>query len=266
MSFGTLKNLAAASFVAAMLPSVSMGQVNALPEHPHILVYGSATARAVPDRFRLTLTVKHTDPSADLSRKRVAGLFDEIIEQLESVGVTKDEIEGTTLVIQTVERWNDQTRTQQFLGIQVSRDIKARFDDNETLERFMKLLKTSENVTVGGVQAELADELSLRNQLRAKAIEDSKTKAVSIARSYDARLGSLYSVSDVAPEFSYGIHEGQWPATYQWNADAGEQTLDRVEVTGSRVASAGGESFHAGYITFESKLYAVFLLDGSQAD
>jgi uncharacterized protein YggE len=266
MSLGTLKNLAAASFVAAMLTSVSMAQVNALPEHPHILVYGSATARALPDRFDLSLTVKHTDVSADVARERVASLFEEIIDQLQETGVPQKEIQGTSLVIQTIERWDDKLQSERFIGIQVSRDIKARFESNETVERFLKQLETSENVVVGGLEAQLSSEQALRNELRAKAIDDSRSKAASIAESYGVGLGSLYSVSDVAPQFSYGIREGQWPSTYQWSTVGGE-TLDRIEVSGARVSQdTAAESLHVGYITFESKLYAVFLLGSTRGD
>jgi len=261
-----LQCLAAALSAAAVLPSVSVAQVNALPEHPHILVYGSATARALPDRFDLALTVKHTDGSADVARERVATLFDEIIDQLQDSGVRHGDIQGTRLVIQTIERWDEKLQSQRFIGIQVSRDIKARFETHDTVERFLKQLKTSENVLVGGLEAQLSSEQALRHELRAKSIDDSRAKAASIAESYGVGLGPLYSVSDVAPQFSYGIREGQWPSTYQWDAE-GSGALDRISVSGSRVSQdTAAESLQVGYITFDSKLYAVFLLGAARGD
>jgi hypothetical protein len=36
--------------------------------------------------------------------------------------------------------------------------------------------------------------------------------------------------------------------------------LDRVEVSGSRITRTDIESFQTGYVTFQDRIYAVFLL------
>ena len=112
------------------------------------------------------------------------------------------------------------------------------------------------------MDTELANEAELRKALREKAIESSREKAETIAKAYGAKLGGLYSVSDVAPQFQYGIREGSWPSTYQWSRlqENDGYTLDRIEVTGSRMKRSDVESFQTGYVTFTDKIYAVFLL------
>jgi hypothetical protein len=129
------------------------------------------------------------------------------------------------------------------------------------LERFLGQVKTSKELTISSVVTELASEAELRRQLREKSIASSREKAEVIARAYGARLGAVYSVSDVAPQFDYGVREGTWPVMYGWSAAGGDRyRLDRIEVTGSRVARAPGASFQAGYIDFQDRIYTVFLL------
>lgn len=239
----------------------TLAQVNALPPTRHILVYGDAQARAIPDRFKLTVDFEVLDPQADVARRKVEAHVTDTLAKLEDAGVPANEIVATSLEIEPRERFDDDADEQVFLGIAVSRKLTAKFRDQQKLESFLGRMETSREVTVSGVTTELSDEPELRAKLREKAIASSREKAEGIALAYGARLGAVYSVSDVAPQFSYGIREGSWPSMYQWNRSEGDATsLDRIEVTGSRIDKSTIESFRTGYVNYDAKIYAVFLL------
>jgi len=143
----------------------------------------------------------------------------------------------------------------------VNRTVRAIFNDQGALREFLAQLKTSEEVQVSGVETELSSESELMAALRQKAIESTREKAEVIAKAYGVRLKGLYSVSDTAPQFDYGIQEGSWPANYRWSRHGdGSSTLDRIEVTGSRIKRAEVESFETGYVNYDDKIYAVFLI------
>lgn len=237
-------------------------QVNAIPDQRHILVYGTATARATPDRFQVTVTVQHIDPSADAARERVSALFDQILASYRKAGVLQETLDASTLEIAPEQRWNEQTRRQVFDGIRVSRTLTGAFDDPERLSRFLALLETSETVQVAGVRTQVSTEQELRAALRREAIRSSKERAAGLASAYGTTLGPLYSASTVAPEFSYGVHEGDWHYDYDWRRTGDRYTLDRIEVSGSRIDGKGAqlERFVAGQVEMEERLYAVFLL------
>ena len=260
--------LLAALLSVLPLPSVVLAQANAIPEAPHILVYGSAVGRAVPDRFEVTVLVEYVDPSADVARKQAAALFDAVLEGMRGAGAPDRGIEATHLEIGTQHRFNESTRRQEYEGIRVSRKLTARFDSTEKLSRFLAGLDTSQHVQVERTGTSLSTEPQLRAELRRKAIEDSVAKARLLAEAYGVALGPLYSVSDVAPEFSYGVHEGQWQSLYHWSRDGGgKYALDRITVTGSRLEPSRFESFAAGELSIEERLYAVFRLgDAVPAD
>lgn len=239
-------------------------QVNALPPTRHILVYGNAQARAIPDRFRIGIDFESIDMDTDLARQRVESNVQSVLKLLSEANVPESEIVLTSLQVGTHERYDSKKEEQVFAGTKVTRTLSARFSAQADLKKFLATVKTTKELTISKVETELSDEIELRKALREKTIESSKAKAEVIAKAYGVRLTGLYSVSDVAPQFQYGIQQGSWPSKYEWSRGRGVSalnapgTLDSVTVTGSRASNA--ESFQTGYVDFDDRIYAVFLL------
>jgi uncharacterized protein len=247
--------LAAALLVSSPLAA----QVNAIPPTRHILVYGDAQARAIPDRFKISIQFEATNLSPDVARRAVEADVVNVLAKLKAANVPDDEIVATSLQIGTKQRYDQKLQDQVFVGTQVSRSLTARFSDKADLERFLANVQTSQGLRISDVATELSTEPRLREALRQKTIESSREKAEVIARAYGSRLGAVYSVSDVAPQFEYGIREGQWPARYEWRGN----DLYQLRVTGQRnlaPPSAPPVSLQSGYVDFNDKIYTVFLL------
>lgn len=248
------------------LPAAAAAQVNALPPTRHVLVYGDAQAQAIPDRFRIKVSFSALDTDAGAARQRIEASVASVIARLRKAGVGERDIVATSLTIEPESRYDDKQRTQVFAGTRVRRSLTARFTRKQALEQFLAGLETSRELSVSDLATEVSDEPALRAALRAKAIEATREKARVIAASYGAALGAVYSVSDVAPQFQYGVQEGSWPALYRW--DGAEQSLDRIVVSGSRLHGAPvapappapPAALQVGYVTFSDRIYAVFLL------
>lgn len=232
-------------------------QVNALPSARHILVYGDAEARAIPDRFKIQISFDVVDRDAGSARRRVESYVENVVASLKESGIDENEIVATAMSIEPRMREDERTGEDVFVGTEVQRSLTATFDRKEVLERFIASLKTSRELTVSSVTTELSDEAALRKALREKSIEATREKAAAIAKSYGTRLGALYSVSDVAPQFQYGVSAGRWPSGYDWFGES--QSLDRVTVTGSRI-ERNRVALQTGYVTYTDRIYAVFLL------
>lgn len=246
-----------------LLSSVAGGafaQVNALPPTRHILVYGGAEARAIPDRFKIELAFTALDPKADVARAKVEENLRKTISELKEASVPNNEIVATSLQIGPANEYDHTLQKQVYKGIRVTRSLSARFADQAGLRRFLAGLETSEAVQITGVSTDLSTKPALMRELRQKAIESTREKAEVVAKSYGVRLAGLYSVSDTAPRFDYGITEGTWPTMYQWRNGA----LDQIEPTAGRAMPDVGvstpESFQAGYVEYQDKVYAVFLI------
>lgn len=249
--------------VLLAISNMANAQMNALPQARHILVYGQAQARAIPDRFQVEVKFDVVDKKADVARGKVESMMKDTLDKLRAAGVPDGEIVATKLQIEPKQEYDSELKKQVYKGIAVERSITARFSDQAKLKQFLSTLETSEALQVSGVTTSLSNEPELKRQLRAKAIESTKEKAGVIAKSYGARLAGLYSVSDTAPQFEYGIQEGEWPVTYEWRSDGDSMSLDTVTVSGTSMRSAAApppESFQAGYVNFNDTIYAVFLI------
>lgn len=252
--------------IVLLLASLAVGdaysQVNALPPTRHILVYGDAQARAIPDRFKITLNFQSVNLDPDLARRNVEANVQQVLTQLRAEGVPDNEIVATSLSINSKERYDQRTQDQVFVGTEVTRNLTGRFTSQKQLESFLGGIKTSKELTISEVSTQLSDEPALRSALREKTIDSSREKADIIAKAYGARISGVYSVSDVAPQFDYGIRAGSWPQVFDWNGVSGDRgrSLDRVEVTGSRISGNSATSLQTGYVTFQDKIYTVFLL------
>jgi uncharacterized protein len=252
--------------IVSLLAGHAAAQVNALPPTRHILVYGDAHARAIPDRFKIGVHFEAIDVDPDVARRNVETNFKDVLAKLKASGVAEREIVATSLQIDSRQRYDQKLQEQVFVGTAVTRSLTARFMGQADLEAFLAKVKTSQGLRISDVTTELSSEPSVRKALREKSIVSTREKAEVIAKAYGSRLGALYSVSDVAPQFEYGIREGDWPELYEWRSAGNGGELDRIEVTGSRVApapvadAAAQESFQTGYMSFEDRIYAVFLL------
>jgi uncharacterized protein YggE len=237
-------------------------QVNALPPTRHILVYGDAQARAIPDRFKISLNFEAVDLAPDVARQRVEANVQAVLSQLKAANVPDSEVVATSLQVGPRQRYDQHNQEQVFIGTGVARSLTARFDKQADLQKFLAGIKTSRELTISAVTTELSDEQKLRAALREKSIESSREKAQAIAKAYGVKLAGVYSVSDVAPQFQYGIKEGNWPSMYEWRQTDGyaAPSLDLVAVTGDRGRRIQAESLQTGYVTFDDKIYAVFLL------
>lgn len=263
-------------FLFAAILGVASGsvfaQVNALPPTPHILVFGHAQARAIPDQFKIRMNVSVIDASADIAREKVQAHVEQIFAGLKQAGVPVGETTATTLSIQPHSEYDGKTQESVYKGVQVTREIGATFNDLGKLQHFLATVTASKELQISGITTGLRDEMKLRERLRVKAIESTQEKAKSIALSYGASISGLYSVSDVAPEVSYGVKAGAWPV-YSYNAN---NTFDLINTIGSGLSTravdhestapvttlthADIESLKTGYVTFEENIYAVFLL------
>jgi uncharacterized protein YggE len=244
--------LSLASLCLLLLPTVAAAQINTLPSAPHLLVKGHADARVVPDRFTVRLNVNVTDMSPNVARQKVEAHMQQLFEALDAAGALKGYTHASSLSIQPQTDYEDGKSV--FKGTQVSRSIDATFDRLDKLRLFIAAVPADEEVQLGGVQTARSDIDEISSRLRAAAVENSKVAAEKIAADYGMKIVGVYAVSEVAPDFAYGVQAGSW---------GGPQTLQAITVTGSRVLGAPppppGVAMRIGTMSVEQDIYAVYL-------
>lgn len=245
--------------VMLLLANVVYAQPNAIPPAPHILVYGSASAQAIPDQFTIKLTINVSKMDAGEARQRAELLLQDVLAKLREAGVHEQNIIASRLAITPNNRYDRDSNQAVFEGTTVKRIVKASFDDMDSLSSFLSQTEINQELQLEGVQTALRNEADLMAKLRAEAIANCKQKAAVVAAAYDVDLQGIYSVSDVEPRFDYGVVAGRWPSRFYWDGNR-LFSFDRIETAGSRLPTPFETSFSTGYITLTDKIYTVFLI------
>lgn len=256
------RTLVAWAFAAALaLPAIASAQVNSLPSQPHLLVKGEAEREVVPDRFGLTITLSAVDIDPAAARKRVQANAEKVLSAFAQRHVLAGSVQATTLSIRPERRYEDEKPV--FEGTRVQRTFSADFGTLDDVRGMLGTLVTSEEVQVSGIAPRYSGEAALRAELKRQAAEQTRSSAQSLAKAYGVRLGGLYTISEVAPDFAYGIRAGQWPSS---DTDVVTERLNGIDILGGsrrRAASRGqavAESLEAGTLTLSENVYAVFLI------
>ena len=249
------------STTLAMAAEPAWAQANTVPSQPHLLVKGSAARAVMPDRFTVKVALESIDMQTDAARARVQANAERVLQLFAQHGAIDGSVRAANLSIAPTTRYrNDE---QVFNGTAARRDLKAEFADAEALKAFLGDLKASREVQVSTAEPTYSGERRLRGELKAEAAAQTRESAKGLAGAYGTKITGLYSISDVAPNFAYGVQAGTWGASGGdgFGYSGGGDTLDKVAVTGSRNRAApGGELLTAAPITYTENVYAIFLI------
>ena len=243
-----------------LLPGLALGQ-STLPSQPHLLVKGQASRTVMPDRFGVQVDLAEIDTDTDAARARVAANVSTVLAGLRRHKALDESIRADNLVVAPESRYENGRQVS--LGSRVSRTLRAQFTDVRDLQAFLGVLAASERVQLRTLPPQFANWRPLRAQLKAEAARQARASAEGLAGAYGSRITGVYTISDVAPNFAYGVHAGTWPAAEALaNGDvvagpaAPAPPPPPVSVSGSRTADV----LVAAPITLTENVYAIFLI------
>jgi len=251
------------SLLATMAPS-AWAQANTIPSQPHLLVKGEARRQVMPDRFGVSVHLVSVDLKTEAARKRVQDNGRQVLALFKRNGALADSVSTESLQVSPQTRYKDGESV--FVGISVSQSLKASFTDGASLQRFLGALQASKEVQVSTQDPAYSAEAKLRAELKGEAAAQTRASANGLAGAYGAKVIGLYSISDVAPDFAYGVQAGDWPRS---NASPSLKNLSPpkpgpVSAPPQDSFSDGGEVIASGPITYTENVYAIFLIsDGT---
>ena len=106
-----------------------------------------------------------------------------------------------------------------------------------------------------------SDRVELMMKLRAGAIANSKVAARQLAKAYGVRITGVYSISEVAPDFSYGVQAGSWEGQHYGGQIGGFAAPQPAP--GPTALLAPGTmrlDLRMGTIELSQDMYAVYLI------
>lgn len=226
--------------LSALFSTQSFAQ--ALPSAPYVVVRGHAERNMKPDRFEISITVQKTSLDVGEASASVETKTGEMVKSLKALGLKPAQITATNISINPEYRYDQTTQKNVFIGNQVNRNISAKFENKQTLQKFLAQVPAGEEIRVGGISSTLSTQKAVESELLDAAVVDAKNQAVTLLDKFGQKVIGLYTVSQEAPSIGF-------------ESKAMYRSMD--------VAAAPpplGETFEEGVMTVNKDVYVVYLI------
>lgn len=231
--------------IAAVIPLVlAFPAANAgtpLPDGPHVVVQGEGEVSVAPDAAIVTLVARHRASTPSEAKRVVDRAVDALLTAAPGFDIATDDITASDLALSESIDYDDKDRPLPAAHV-ARREVKVRLDDLDALGAYMDAALAGGFTEVSDVTFKSSQEAGLREQARARAIAQAKEKASGLATAFGGNLGMVYSINSLNSVQAHGY---------------GNTTLDRIEVTGSRLHRG---RYLQPTIDFTERVSAVFEL------
>lgn len=208
------------TLLATLLLSASCFAGTPYPDAPHVVANGEGKVSVAPDEATITLSADIHNASASLAKQAADQSVNALLTVAPTYGLKADDITASDLSLSEDTDTNDNGRRVSN-GFEASRQVTIKLHDLDRLNAVLDAAVAAGLSKIDNIEFASSRKADLRMQARAKAAADARAKATDLAKSFGAALGPVYSIDSVG---SYRDH------TY-----GGSTTLDRIEVTGSRI-------------------------------
>lgn len=210
-----------------------------------VAVHGQARQEVVPDLFPLQVTLRETSTDAAATQARIEGLAATILATGKGLKIDGADIDVSNLSISPEYRYDRDAEKQVFLGNTYAREIKIRFHALQDMKAFLGSLPKSDAIQVDTQPFESSRAAELRQALLRQAVANARETAETMASSVGTRLGPVINISNQGLNLEYS------------------ETMDRIQVTGNRVAGAPPAEpiLDEGKITLDQDVYIVYSLE-----
>jgi len=156
-----------------------------------VSVSGNGEVAAEPDLAHITLGVEARRPTMAEARAEVTKTVDRVLALTRDLRIDPKLVNATRLQVQPEYSWNDKDRQRVLLGYVVSRQVQVELRD---LEQLGPLLERAVDAGVNQVNDPVLDSSkrkSLEREAMAKAVEDARLNAETLAKAAGAKLGPV---------------------------------------------------------------------------
>jgi len=160
-----------------------------------VTVSGSGEVAAEPDLAHVTLGVEARKPTMAEARAAVATTVDRVLALTRDLRIDPKLVNATRVQVQPEYSWNEKDRKRVLLGYIVSRQVQVELRD---LEQLGPLLERAVDAGVNQVNdpvLESSRRKSLEREAMAKAVEDARLNAETLARAAGVRLGPVRALN-----------------------------------------------------------------------
>jgi uncharacterized protein YggE len=208
-----------------------------------VSVTGQGEVKAMPDMAYVSLGVEARKPTLADAREQVTRAVERILALTRELGIDPKGVDSSQLQVQPEYRWNEQDAQRVLLGYVVSRQIQVEVRDLDQLGPLLERAVTAGANQVGGARLDSSKRKELERQALARAVDDARQDAETLARSAGMKLGPVFSLSaasEAMPMF-YAKAERAMAAPPPMADAAASETYETSELKFTATVSAQWE-------------------------
>lgn len=194
MNSVSLRHLPAVLGLALGALAVSASAAEA--ERPRIVaVSGQGEVQAEPDRAVVTLGVESRKPRLEDARADVTKTVEAVLKLTRDLKIDQQYVRATRINVQPEYNWDSSAKERNLIGYFVSRQVEV---DLRDLEKLGTLLEKATDLGVnqlGEPRLDSSKRRDLERSALAKAVEDARLNAETVAKAAGARLGAARTIS-----------------------------------------------------------------------
>lgn len=219
--------------------AVLSGQARADSVPPRtVSVGGSGEVSAQPDMARVTLGVESRKPTMAAARSEVAATVERVLALTRSLKIDPKLVDSTRLQVSPDYIWNEKDRKQVLQGYVVSRQIGVTVKDLEQLGPLLEKAVDAGVNQVGDPQLDSSRRKELEREAMAKAVQDARLNADTLATAAGVRLGPVRSLNGQSNAMPIPMYKGRAVAMAADVAAAPPETYQAAEMKFSASVSA----------------------------
>lgn len=164
--------------------------------HPRtVAVSGQGEVQAEPDQAIVNLGIEARKPRLEDARAAVAKSVEAVLKLTRDMKIDQKYVRATRINVQPEYNWDNGARERNLIGYFVSRQVEV---DLRDLEKLGQLLEKATDLGVnqiGDPRLDSSKRRELERQALAKAVEDARLNAETVAKAAGARLGAARTIS-----------------------------------------------------------------------
>lgn len=176
---------------------------NTLPAGEHIYVTGEGEIEVTPDMVTIFLELEEQDEELTIAKSKVDRHIAVIVALAESLEISFEDVQFSELLTEPEFDW-DENDKYVFVAHVVSVNVTVILRDLSKLGALVDGLVEGGVSGISGMELDSSQVRELRERALLEAVKSARLKAERLAAELGARLGPVYSVSDVP------IQEAWW--------------------------------------------------------
>lgn len=189
-----------AALALVLMTSFSFGEDHAMANDRTVTVSGKGEVSAAPDRAIMTLGVEARGSEQKATQREVEQVVRDFIKACDEFDIPKGSIKTAQLNIRPEYDWS-KGNSRQLIGYYVHRSLEVKLDD---LSKLGLLMEEATNLGVNQAQSPQLQSSRKDDLLRealAKAAENAKLNAQTVASTLDAKVGKVRNISTTNVSF-----------------------------------------------------------------